>query len=211
MKLSIIEHQDLGCVRTQMIKGEPWFIAKDVCDILEIKKTDSAIRSLEDFERMLIVMGTPGGDQKMTAVNESGLYCLIFQSRKPAARKFKRWVTSEVLPSLRKYGKYVIPGSIEERREESQLEKREKKEMLREISSHLTRTDECIIGKKFFIESWDVSRVLRGDREDVTVLVECIERATRNANAARKLRNSEVRRQITAILRGVDVVPFVLN
>jgi prophage antirepressor-like protein len=211
-KLSIIEHQDLGCVRTQIIKGEPWFVAKDVCDVLGITKYRDAVARLDSEDKgCLISVDTLGGKQEMTSINESGLYNLIFQSVKPSAKPFKRWVTSEVLPSLRKYGKYVIPGSASEQREQQKLNKKEHQSMLREIDYHLTGTDTRIIAKKLFITEWDVNEVLSGYKEDVTVLVECIERATRNANASRKLRSSEVRKQIIALLRGVEVAPLVLE
>jgi len=210
-KLSIIEHQDLGCVRTQMIKGEPWFVAKDVCDVLEIKNDSDAVGRLHADDRRGSVLPTPSGKQEMNMINESGLYCLIFQSRKPAAIKFKRWVTAEVLPSLRKYGKYVIQGSVAEQLEQAKLAKKEKMAMLLEISRHLTSTDKHIIAKKLYVDDWCVKDVLSGMSEDTTILIECIDRATRNANASRKLRNSEVRKQIIAILRGIDVAPLVLE
>lgn len=95
-------------VRAQIIVGEPWFVAKDVCRILEIAKYRDAVARLDDDERESVLMDTLGGTQQMVAVNESGLYHLIFQSRKPEARKFRRWVTSEVLPSIRRKGYYGV-------------------------------------------------------------------------------------------------------
>lgn len=95
-------------IRVQLINGEPWFVAKDICQILEIEKHRDAVSRLDDDERGSVVVDTLGGSQKMTAVSESGLYLLIFQSRKPEARKFRRWVTSEVLPSIRRKGYYVV-------------------------------------------------------------------------------------------------------
>lgn len=94
-------------VRAQIIAGEPWFVAKDVCRILEIAKYRDAVARLDDDERESVLMDTLGGTQQMVAVNESGLYHLIFQSRKPEARKFRKWVTSEVLPSIRRKGFYI--------------------------------------------------------------------------------------------------------
>ena len=105
-------HRDFGLtqrmpVRAQIIAGEPWFVAKDVCRILEIAKYRDAVARLDDDERESVLMDTLGGTQQMVAVNESGLYHLIFQSRKPEARKFRKWVTSEVLPSIRRKGFYI--------------------------------------------------------------------------------------------------------
>lgn len=94
-------------IRSVIIEGEPWFVAKDVCEALGINKyRDFIANHLDEDERMSIYMDTLGGKQSMIAVNESGLYNLIFQSRKPEARAFRKWVTSEVLPSIRRNGMY---------------------------------------------------------------------------------------------------------
>lgn len=95
-------------VRFEVIDGDPWFVAKDVCAILDISKYRDAISDLDDDERMSISVDTLGGMQKMTAVNEFGLYNLIFASRKPEAKAFRRWVTHDLLPSIRKTGRYEI-------------------------------------------------------------------------------------------------------
>lgn len=88
--------------------GEPWFIAKDVCDILEISNARDAIASLEEDEKGVALTDTLGGKQKMTTVSESGLYALIFKSRKKEAKKFRKWITSEVIPAIRKTGGYMV-------------------------------------------------------------------------------------------------------
>ena len=90
--------------------GEPWCVAKDVCAVLEIAKVDSAIRSLDEDEKDAHSMSTLGGVQEMSIVSEAGLYSLVLRSRKPEAKAFKRWVTHEVLPSIRKTGAYVAPN-----------------------------------------------------------------------------------------------------
>ncbi|MCP4104343.1 MAG: hypothetical protein GY749_02225 [Desulfobacteraceae bacterium] len=89
--------------------GTPWWVAKEVCDILELEKIDSAIRGLDDDEKGTHKVSTPGGPQDMSIINESGLYNLIFRSNKPEAKKFRKWVTSEVLPAIRKTGTYMLP------------------------------------------------------------------------------------------------------
>lgn len=86
--------------------GEPWWVAKDVCDILGYRMASDALRVLDEDEKGTRNMRTPGGEQSVSIVNESGLYSLILRSRKPEAKKFKKWVTSEVLPSIRKTGRY---------------------------------------------------------------------------------------------------------
>lgn len=100
-------------VRTAVIDGQTWFVAKDVCDALEIKKYRDSVARLDEDEREPVLVDTLGGKQEMIAVNESGLYTLIMKSRKPEAKAFKRWVTHEVLPSIRKTGEYKAKASYE--------------------------------------------------------------------------------------------------
>jgi anti-repressor protein len=88
--------------------GEPWFVATDVCEALGLE-THVAMRRLDDDEKGRCSIPTPGGIQDLTTVNESGLYSLILGSRKPEAKRFKKWITSEVLPSIRKTGGYGVP------------------------------------------------------------------------------------------------------
>lgn len=88
--------------------GETWFVAKDVCEVLKIKQRGSALNRLSSDEKDIDLINTPGGPQKMSIVNEFGLYQLILRSDKPQAKEFQRWVTHEVLPSIRKTGSYSI-------------------------------------------------------------------------------------------------------
>jgi anti-repressor protein len=100
-------------VRT-IVQGETiYFVAKDVCNVLEIVKHRDAVSRLDDDERGSVLVDTLGGKQTVTAVNESGLYSLIFTSRKEEAKKFKKWVTSEVLPTVRKHGAYMTDDVLE--------------------------------------------------------------------------------------------------
>lgn len=96
-------------VRILGTPDEPWFVAADVCRVLEIANSRDAISSLDGDEKGVATTDTLGGKQDVTIINESGLYSLIFRSRKPQAKAFKRWVTHEVLPAIRKTGKYVTP------------------------------------------------------------------------------------------------------
>jgi prophage antirepressor-like protein len=88
-------------VRTALIDGEPWFIAKDVCDVLGLGNPSKALLGFPDDERGITICDTIAGEQKLLAVNEAGLCRLIFRTRKPDARRFKTWVLAEVLPTLR--------------------------------------------------------------------------------------------------------------
>lgn len=103
-------------VRTTMIDGEPWFVAKDLCMILEIQNSrDTLAKVIDEDEKGVANLYTPGGFQKMSVLNESGLYHLIFVSRKPEAKAIRRWVTGTVLPSIRRTGSYTA-GQQEERK-----------------------------------------------------------------------------------------------
>ena len=101
-------------IRGGLIDGEPYFVAKDVCDALGYSNSRQALAKLDDDEKGVRKIDTLGGDQEMAIVNESGLYSLILRSNKPEAKQFKKWVTSEVLPSIRKHGAYMTEQKIEE-------------------------------------------------------------------------------------------------
>ena len=92
--------------------GQPWFVAADVCAALDLPDTHKAIARLDDDEKGRNSIPTPGGQQDMSVVNESGLYNLVLGSRKPEAKRFKRWITHEVLPSIRKTGTYTSAMSV---------------------------------------------------------------------------------------------------
>lgn len=95
-------------IRTLAINDEPYFVGKDVAEILGYSNPQKAIRNhVDEEDRGVTKMGTPGGIQDLTIINESGLYSLILGSKMPDAKRFKRWVTSEVLPQIRKHGMYA--------------------------------------------------------------------------------------------------------
>ncbi|PZE66938.1 BRO family protein [Curtobacterium sp. MCBD17_021] len=97
-------------VRTVVIDGATWFVAKDACDVLGIRKYRDATQQLAADERVSTAVDTPGGTQAMTVVNEPGLYALMLLSRSGRARSFQRWVTHDVLPAIRRTGQYVAPA-----------------------------------------------------------------------------------------------------
>ncbi|WP_310652788.1 phage antirepressor [Lactobacillus jensenii] len=103
-------------VRTVLIDGEPYFVGKDIAEILGYAKSRNAIKNHVDDEdkKDAPIQGDLGGTQTMTVINESGLYSLILSSKLPTAKKFKHWVTSEVLPAIRKHGGYLTDEKIEE-------------------------------------------------------------------------------------------------
>ena len=109
------QNETLNCTVRAVVKdGEPWFVAKDVCDTLEIGNSRQAVSYLDDDEKGVTTNDTLGGTQQVSIINESGLYSLILRSRKPEAKKFKKWVTAEVLPSIRKHGAYATKAKLEE-------------------------------------------------------------------------------------------------
>ena len=107
--LQIFKNEEFGEIRTVLISNEPYFVGKDVAEVLGYIEPRSAVSKKVDVEdRGVAKMETPSGVQEMTVINESGLYALILSSKLPSAKKFKRWVTSEVLPSIRKNGGYIV-------------------------------------------------------------------------------------------------------
>ena len=110
-EIEIFNNPDFGELRTVEVEGQPWFVGKDVARALgygEGKSLANAVANhVDDEDKGVTEMMTPGGTQKMTIINESGLYSLVLSSKLPGAKQFKRWVTSEVLPSIRKSGGYI--------------------------------------------------------------------------------------------------------
>lgn len=95
-----------GSVRIVQVAGAPWFVARDVCDELELFNVTMALQGLDDDEKGISTVDTPGGPQQMAVVSEAGLYGLVLRSRKPGAKAFKRWVTHDVLPEIRRTGSF---------------------------------------------------------------------------------------------------------
>lgn len=115
-QIKVFESTEFGKVRTVQIGGEPYFVGKDVAEILGYAKPENAIATHVDEDDTLKqgVTDSIGRTQQTTVINESGLYSLILSSKLPRAKEFKRWVTSEVLPAVRKHGAYMTPAVIEE-------------------------------------------------------------------------------------------------
>lgn len=111
-------------IRVQVINQEPWFVAKDVCDALGLTDTGKTVERLDDDEKLTRIVFVSGQGRQMWHVNESGLYNLIFQSRKPEAKAFRKWVTSEVLPSIRRTGSYTLPQAHTDPRQGGYLDLR---------------------------------------------------------------------------------------
>lgn len=113
-QLQVFRNNEFGQIRTLTIDNEPWFVGKDVADALGYSNTRDALsKHVDDEDKGVANCDTLGGTQEMVIINESGLYSLIMSSKLPSAKKFKRWVTSEVLPSIRKTGSYLINNNHE--------------------------------------------------------------------------------------------------
>ena len=154
--LQIFKNEDFGEVRVVELNNEPWFVATDICKALDIKNVTQAINRLDEDERSMFNIGRQG---ETNIVNEYGLYNLILSSRKPEAKKFKRWITHEVIPSIRKHGAYMTPEKIEEVLMNPdtiiQLATALKEEQQRRLQAE--RQIEEQKPKVLFAEAWEVS------------------------------------------------------
>lgn len=113
-EIQIFKNEKFGMVRTVVIDGEPWFVGKDIADILGYKDTSDALkRHVDGYDKLSRCFTDSGQSREMYIINESGLYGLIFSSKLSKAKEFKHWVTSEVLPSIRKHGAYMSAEVIE--------------------------------------------------------------------------------------------------
>ena len=114
--IELIKHPEFGEIRTEVCKGEPLFCAADICTVLNFSsKPEVVLRKLDDDEKLMRKVYASGQTREMWFVNESGLYALIMRSNKPAAKRFRKWVTSEVLPSIRKNGFYIYPETADKK------------------------------------------------------------------------------------------------
>ena len=141
MEMQVFNNTEFGSVRTININGEPMFVGKDITDILGYSNSRKAILDhVDEEDKGVTKCDTLGGIQKLTTINESGLYSLILASKLPNAKKFKHWVTSEVLPAIRKHGVYAVdevlnnPDMLISALQELKAE-REKRKMLEETAA----------------------------------------------------------------------------
>lgn len=111
--VEVFSNDLFGSIRVMEKDGDAWFVAKDVCDVLNVGNPGQACRNFDDDEKGIYLTYTPGGPQKMVHVSEAGFYKLVLRSDKPEAKPFQRWVTHEVLPSIRRDGGYVAAKAEE--------------------------------------------------------------------------------------------------
>lgn len=182
----MINHPSFGHIRVELINSEPWFVANDVCQAIGlVNPAKSVLDHCHTEDVCKVSVATGGGKQLLTAVNESGLYALIFGSRKDKAIIFKRWVTKEVLPAIRQYGFY----STDAKKMEAAQKRAEKKAvstLLRTVDRHLSGSDKRIVGKQCLTTEYEVNSVLAGRREDLHMMSLLYGRAAGN----REFRNT---------------------
>lgn len=169
-------------IRVQMKDGDPWFVAKDVCDALEIENNRNATARLDEDEKGVSIVRTPSGEQQMTIVRESGLYNLIFQSRKPEAKAFCKWVTSEVLPSIRKTGRYELKSQKRGvvRRIRGDGVNVELTNLLWLIGENLEQGDQSAIALELGVSRVAVNRTLNGYNRSSRILMALYRKAREN-------------------------------
>lgn len=113
LAVRVFENEEFGKIRTATIEGEPWFVAADICKALDLNDTGKATSRLDEDELTRIKIGSGGQVREVIAVSEPGVYALVLGSRKPSARAFRRWVTHDVIPSIRKHGTYMTTDTVE--------------------------------------------------------------------------------------------------
>lgn len=137
-ELQIFNSEEFGDIRTVTIENEPWFVGKDVAMALGYSNPQKAVRDhISEEDRGVNEMDTPSGRQNLAVINESGLYALIFGSKLESAKRFKHWVTSEVLPAIRKTGSYQKPMTVEEQLQVVAKGTLEVKEEIRRVDKDL--------------------------------------------------------------------------
>lgn len=152
-------------VRTKVINGEPWFVGKDVCNLLGIANTKDSLSRLDDDERRGVGITDPiGRNQQLTCINESGLYHLIFISRKPEAKSIRRWVTGTVLPSIRRTGSYSISNDRPESTKRLPLPKFRPYfgQWKENVKPYISRAELCLTAEKQRVTLGHVQKVYAG-------------------------------------------------
>lgn len=113
MNLEIFKKDEFGEIRVVDMNNEPWFVAKDICDSLNLLNVTDSLKRLDDDEKLISKLSMSGQNRDVWVINESGLYSLVLSSNKLEAKKFKKWITGEVLPTIRKHGIYATDSVID--------------------------------------------------------------------------------------------------
>lgn len=151
-------------VRTKVIDGVPWFVGKDVCDLLGLVNSRKSLQALDEDEKGVTNCYTLGGNQNLTFINESGLYHLIFISRKPEAKAIRRWVTGIVLPSIRRTGSYSVSNELPESTNRLPLPKFRPYfgQWKENVKPYISRAELCLTAEKQRVTLGHVQKVYAG-------------------------------------------------
>ena len=176
--LAVISSPEFGEIRSMMIDKEPWFVAADVCSILGISNNRDAVLRLDEDEKKdgVAITDTVGRKNFATLINESGIYTLVFQSRKPEAKAFRKWVISEVLPNIRKHGFYMTPEIAMSAKNTKPL----RKHMLELMQKYLIEEDIRKCALRFGVATIYVSHVLWGKSDNNDIMAFLQEKAMEN-------------------------------
>lgn len=175
-QLAVISSPEFGEIRSVMVDGEPWFAAKDLCNILGLSDVSMTVKRLDKDEKLTQTVFVSGQGREMWFINESGLYALIFQSRKPEAKAFRKWVTKEVLPNIRKHGFYMTPEVAMSLKNV----KRTRKQMLELMQKYLTEDDIRKCRRRFGMADMAIRCMLRGTYERNDAMAYLQQRAMAN-------------------------------
>lgn len=163
-ELQIFNNEDFGEIRTVTINNEPYFVGKDVASALGYSDTRKAVSMHvdEDDKTICPIKDSVGRNQDTTCINESGMYSLILSSKLPSAKKFKHWVTSEVLPSIRKTGGYNLPTTYKDALQQLLIQVEENEKLALENTEMKPKADfyDCVTDSKDAIQMADVAKVL---------------------------------------------------
>ena len=171
-------------IRIQNIDGNPWFVAKDLCDALELNDVRRAVEPLDDDEKLTGEILQSGQRRLMWLVNESGMYALVIRSNKPEAKKFRKWVTNEVLPSIRRTGSYTVqPTAKRGRKTRGELVNADILNLLWLIGESLNYGDQKEIALELGVSVQSVSRTLNGYNRSNRILMALYKRARQNREA----------------------------
>lgn len=162
-EIQIFKNEDFGEIRTIEINGDPWFVGKEVAEKLGYSNTrDALLRHVDDEDKDTVVIPDGIGNPNQTIINESGLYSLVLSSKLESARKFKRWITSEVIPQIRKTGSYHIPKTYAEalRALADEAEKREALQKQNQLMQPKAEFFDAVTDSKTAIPIGDVAKIL---------------------------------------------------
>mgnify|MGYP001758904765 FL=1 len=170
-------------IRSKIIDGTPWLVAKDLCDYLELNDVSKALERLDDDEKLTRKFFVSGQMRSMWLVNESGTYALILRSNKPKAREFRKWVTSEVLPSLRKTGRYELGQPAQRRvvrKTRGEGVNVELTNLLWLIGESLEQGDQAAVALELGVSRTAVNRTLNGLNRSSRILMALYRKAREN-------------------------------